>query len=250
VNQDPLCGLIGTSPAIARVRETIRGLVRPGGKRPNVLLEGEAGTGKSLAADLLSHLGRAEAPIVAVNCAAMPESLLGALLLGPAPDDTGPPWIKPGLLELVGGGTIVLEEVCHLPQAIKAVLPKALDQRTSIISTCNIDMDEALRHGYFGRALFRRLAAVRIVMPPLRDRGNDVLVLAHWLLARICAQERRPLMTLAPEVATRFLHYAWPGNVRELTHMLTRAVLLATGSVITVADLDLPPDGPRATTFA
>jgi transcriptional regulator with GAF, ATPase, and Fis domain len=81
-------------------------------------------------------------------------------------------------------------------------------------------------------------------MPPLRDRGKDVLLLANWLLPRICAQEHRALMTLAPEVGPQLRRYGWPGNVRELSHKLTRAVLLATDSVISVEDLDLPPERP------
>ena len=192
---------------------------------------------------------------MALNCAATPEALLEDLLLGPAPEDTGTPWIKPGLFELVAGGTIVLEEVSLLPQAVQAMLAKAIDHpplrqpsgrlvHTWIIGTCNTDVDEAVRRGYFGRALFRRLAAVRIKMPPLRDRGKDVLLLANWLLPRICAQEHRALMTLAPEVGPQLRRYGWPGNVRELSHKLTRAVLLATDSVISVEDLDFPPERP------
>jgi anaerobic nitric oxide reductase transcription regulator len=186
-----------------------------------------------------------------VDSAATPHGLVADLLFG-APAEQGRPWFRPGVLELVAGGTVILEEVCHLPEAAKAKLLKALGQpsmrrrssgpaRTWVISTCNIDMDEAIRRGYFGRALFRRLAAVRIVMPPLRQCGNDVLVIADWLLPRICAQHHRPLLTLAPEVGPRFLRYGWPGNVRELTHMLTRAALLTAGSVISVKNLDLPP---------
>ena len=186
-----------------------------------------------------------------VDSAATPHGLVADLLFG-APAEQGRPWFRPGVLELVAGGTVILEEVCHLPEAAKAKLLKALGQpsmrrrrrgpaRTWVISTCNMDMDEAIRHGYFGRALFRRLAAVRIVMPPLRQCGNDVLVIADWLLPRICAQHHRPLLTLAPEVGPRFMRYAWPGNVRELTHMLTRAALLTTGPVISVKNLDLPP---------
>ena len=105
-----------------------------------------------------------------------------------------------------------------------------------------MDMDAAMQNGYFPSDLFRRLAEVRIRIPPLPDRGHDVLVLANWLLPRICAQEHRALMTLATDVAPQLLRYGWPGNVRELTHKLTRAVLLATDSVISVEALDLPPE--------
>ena len=226
--------------------------MRLGGERPNVLLEGEAGSGKSLAASLLHRWGRPETPIVVVDGAATPEGLVADVLFG-APAERGRPWLRPGVLELAAGGAVILEEVCHLPAAAKAMLLKALGQppmrrqhdgptHTWIISTCNIDMDEAMRHGYFGRALFRRLAGVRIVMPPLRECGNDALIIAYRLLPRLCAQHQRALMTLAPEVEKRLLAYYWPGNGRELTHMLTRAVLCATGSVISVGDLDMPPE--------
>ena len=175
--------------------------------------------------------------------------MVGDLLFGAGIER---PWFTPGVLELVSGGTVVLEEVCHLPEPAKALLLKALDRppllrqrgrrdRTWLITTCNIDMDAAMEHGYFARNLFRRLAEVRIRMPPLPERGNDVLMLANWLLPRICEQEHRSLMTLAPEVGPELLRYKWPGNVRELTHRLTRAVLLTTGSVIAVKDLELPP---------
>ncbi len=185
-----------------------------------------------------------------VDCAATPGGLVADLLFG-APAEHGRPWFRPGVLELVAGGTVILEEVCHLPEAATATLLKALGQpsmrrrrsgpaRTWIISTCNVDMDELIRRGRFGRALFQRLAPVRIAMPPLQQCGNDVLVIADWLLPRICAQYHRPPLTLAPEVGPRFMRYAWPGNVRELTHMLTRAALLTAGPVISVENLDLP----------
>jgi DNA-binding NtrC family response regulator len=149
--------------------------VRPGGDRPNVLLEGEAGTGKSLVASLLHRLGRAQAPVVAVDCAAAPGTYLRDV----------------------------------------------------------------------------QLAGARIVMPPLRQRGDDALIIANRLLPQICAQHHRPRMTLAPEVGQRFLEHIWPGNVRELTRMLRRAVLLSTGSVISAEALgrswsppiSVPPGG-------
>jgi DNA-binding NtrC family response regulator len=115
--------------------------------------------------------------MVVVDCATTPEGLVADLLFG-APPEQARPWFRPGVLELAAGGTVVLEEVCHLPAVAKAMLLKVLGQPprrgrsrepadTWVISTCNMDMDGAVRHGYFGRALFRRLAEVRIVMPPL-----------------------------------------------------------------------------------
>lgn len=240
--------LIGVSPAIEGVRATIRTLTQAGEMRPNVLLEGEAGAGKSLVATLLHRLGRPEAPMVAVDCAATPESLLRKILFGPTPGESrGRPWLNPGLLQVVAGGTIILEEVCHLPGVLQAMLVRMLQQQTTgmvqtwVIGTCNIDVDTALRAGYIQEELFQRLATVRIGMPPLRDCGNDVLIIATQLLPWLCAQHHRPLITLGPEVEKRLLTYYWPGNMRELTAILERAVLLATGSVISVADLDLPP---------
>jgi DNA-binding NtrC family response regulator len=99
-------------------------------------------------------------------------------------------------------------------------------------------MDAAVRMGHVREDLFRQLVGVRILMPPLRECGNDAVIIANWLLPRICAQHQRPLMTFAPEVGQRFLDYGWPGSVRELTYMLTRAVLLSTGSVISADELD------------
>jgi DNA-binding NtrC family response regulator len=248
-DQEAPAELIGASPAIQDVRARILTLVRPGGERPNVLLEGEAGTGKSLVASLLHRLGRPQAPVVIVDCAAAPETYLRETLFGVPPEDSqARPWLQPGLLELVTGGTIVLEEVCGLPKALQAMLVKALGPRPPgsrraqavppwVIGTCNSDMDAAVRMGHVREDLFRQLAGVRIVMPPLRECGDDAVIIANWLLPRICGQHHRPLMTLAPEVGQRFLEYGWPGSVRELTHMLTRAVLLSTSSVISAEEL-------------
>lgn len=125
------------------------------------------------------------------------------------------------------------------------MLVRALHQQatglvqTWVIGTCNIDVDTALRAGYIREELFRRLATVRIGMPPLRDCGNDVLIIATRILPWLCAKHHRPLVTLEPEAEKRLLTYGWPGNVRELTAILERAVLLATGSAISVGDLDI-----------
>jgi len=183
------------------------------------------------------------------NCAAAPETYLRETLFGVPPEDSQTlPWLQPGVLELLTGGTIVLEEVCHLPKTLQAMLVKALAQEPTgrpgarplplwVIGTCNIDMNRAVRGGYFRPDLFRQLAGVRIGMPPLRECGDDALIIATWLLPRICAQHHRPLMALAPEVGQRFLEYGWPGSVRELTSVLTRAVLLSAGPVISAEEV-------------
>jgi DNA-binding NtrC family response regulator len=248
--QEALAELIGASPAIQQVRERILSIVRSEGPRSNVLLEGEAGTGKSLVAGLLLRLGRPQAGVVTVDCAAMPESLLGDVLFGvPSDGSRARPWLTPGLLELVTGGAIVLEEVCHLPKKFQAMLVRALGppspgdrraraERPWVISTCNINMDGALLNDYFREDLFRQLAGVRIKMPPLRECGDDALIIANRLLLRICTEHQRPPITLAPEVGQRFLEYVWPGSVRELTNVLARAALLSTGRVISARVLE------------
>lgn len=228
---DPLAELIGSSRSIAEVRATIRRLVALGVERPHVLLEGEAGSGKSLVASLLCRLGRPEAPIGVVDCASTPSGLVAELLFG-APVERGRPWFRPGVLELATGGTVVLEEVCQLPDAAQAMFP-------------NTDMDELVRHRRFGEDLFQRIAGVRIKLAPLRERGNDVVDLANWLLPRICTQQHRLPMSLAPEVGPRLRSYSWPGNVRELIHRLTRMAIVSTGSIISTDDLDLPTGLPR-----
>jgi DNA-binding NtrC family response regulator len=246
---DPLAELIGSSRSIAEVRATIRRLVALGVERPHVLLEGEAGSGKSLVASLLCRLGRPEAPIGVVDCASTPSGLVAELLFG-APVERGRPWFRPRVLELATGGTVVLEEVCQLPDAAQAMFRKVLDRaqqsgRTWLIFTSNTDMDELVRHRRFGEDLFQRIAGVRIKLAPLRERGNDVVDLANWLLPRICTQQHRLPMSLAPEVGPRLRSYSWPGNVRELIHRLTRMAIVSTGSIISTDDLDLPTGLPH-----
>jgi two-component system response regulator AtoC len=225
--------------------------MRRGRRPPNVLLEGEAGTGKSLVAGLLARLGRPREPLVVVPCGSLPACQLAPVLFGVEEDATGDARVRSfGAWQSALGGTLLIEEVWGLPIPVQIMLLDELRQRHGdregpaldrwIISTSNIDVLEAIRHHRLLEDLYRRLATVHIGMPPLRECERDVLLLAKRLLPRICAQTQRAPMTLATEAGKLLLAYTWPGNVRELTHMLTRAVLLTAGSVIAAEALDLP----------
>ena len=222
--RDQLSELIGESPAIERVRQTIRTLVRPGGHPPSVVLAGEAGSGKGLVADLLARLGRPGHSPVALYLPVIPDHLLSSLL------------------QESKGGTLVLDEVDQLPPVGQLRLLEELGPLTAdtwIISTIR-DPEEAIRCGWLRDDLYRRLAAVFIEMPPLRDRGRDVLILAERLIAGFCLHYGRPSMSLTSDAKEQLMAYVWPGNVRELSHRIERAVLLADGSRITAALLELP----------
>ncbi len=223
---DPLEELIGESPAIERVRRTIRKVAQPGGHRPNVVLAGETGSGKSLGADLLVRLGRPGRPLLSLSWA------------GPVTADQLFP-----LFQEARGGTLVLEEVDLLNPTEQIRLLEELARlgaTTWVISTIR-NPRQTMQAGLMRRDLYRFLAGVVIEMPPLRDRGDDVRLLAERLIGRYCHQYDLPATGLTPDASVYLVEYGWPGNVREISHQIERAVLLADDSGIT-AEL-LAPEG-------
>ncbi len=232
---DPLDELIGESPAIGRVRKAIRKLSRPGGPRPSIVLAGETGSGKSFGADLLFRLGRPSCPRMLVHWGVAPFDLLF------------------GLVRESRGGTLVLDEADMLLPADQARLLEELSSlraTTWVISTIR-NPRQTMRAGWMRTDLYRLVADVVIEMPPLRDRGDDVLLLAERLIARYCRQYDLPAMRLTPDACVYLMEYGWPGNVRELSHQVERAVLLADEERITT-ELLAPegygsqPSWPRA----
>jgi len=249
--------LLGQSPALAAVREQVKGLLQrvASGRLPAILIEGETGTGKGLLARMLHRGGpRAGRPFVDVNCAAIPESLLESELFGHEKGAfTDAKQAKAGLFQAAHGGTLFLDEVGLLPVALQGKLLKAVEERTVrrlggtrnepidvwMISATSEDLRAALRGGRMREDLYHRLAVVSLRLPPLRERGEDVVVLAEHFLARACAEYGRPAKTLAPDARAALRDQAWPGNVRELSNVMERVALLTDGARVTAAMLGL-----------
>jgi DNA-binding NtrC family response regulator len=228
-----------------------------------VLLLGESGTGKELFARAIHHLSpRAEAPFVALSSAAIPEGLVENELFGHERGAyTGAGTRKIGKLELAHRGTLFLDEIGELPLAIQGKLLRVLEEKrfervggtqqidvnVRIITATNKDLRAAVAEKTFREDLYFRVAAVPITIPPLRDRGDDVLLLAEHFLERFRREFRKPALHLTEDARARLLTYSWPGNVRELQNTIERAAILASGAEIDSAALQLPAAKPSAT---
>src|SRR6202045_3402026 len=225
-----------------------------------VLLLGESGTGKELFARAIHHLSpRANHPFVALNCAAIPEGLVENELFGHERGAyTGAGARKIGKLELAHRGTLFLDEIGELPLAIQSKLLRVLEEKrfervggtqeievnVRIITATNKDLRAAVADKSFREDLFFRISPVPITIPPLRDRGDDVLLLAEHFLERFKREFRKPALALTEDARERLLTYPWPGNVRELQNAIERAAILANGSAIDSKGLQLPEAKP------
>jgi DNA-binding NtrC family response regulator/tetratricopeptide (TPR) repeat protein len=251
--------ILGESTAIQAVRDNIRRLLgRPhsGRRMPSILIQGETGTGKGLVARLIHRLGpRSHGPFVDVNCAAIPDTLLESELFGYERGAfTDARRAKAGLFQTAHHGTIFLDEIGLLPGPLQAKLLKVLEEQAVrrlgsttnepvdvwILSATNADLDKAMHEHGFREDLYHRLAVLTLSLPPLRERGRDVLLLAERFLARACADYGLPSKTLSPQAEARLLEHSWPGNVRELGNMAERVALLTEASVVSADILDLP----------
>jgi transcriptional regulator with AAA-type ATPase domain/tetratricopeptide (TPR) repeat protein len=254
---NPLAELIGESPAMETLRREVRRLLdaRTAGRLPAVLIQGETGSGKGLVARVLHRGGpRSHGPFVDVNCAAIPETLLESELFGfERGAFTDARRSKPGLFQTAHRGTIFLDEVGLLPDSPQAKLLTVLEERSVrrlgateaeridvwVLSATNADLQAAVRARRFREDLYHRLAVLTITLPPLRERGRDVLLLAESFLARACQEYGLPAKRLAPEAEARLQAYRWPGNVRELANVLERVALLTEGETVTADMLGL-----------
>src|SRR5262245_53453604 len=253
---DALAEILGDSPGIVSLRQRVLQIVKATARRPpTLLLQGWTGTGKGLIARTIHRVGpRASGPFVDINCAAIPEHLLEAELFGyEAGAFTDARRSKPGLLQLAHGGTLFLDEVALLPTSLQPKLLKFLDDGAVrrlgatgsqvadvwIISATNADLAAAVRERRFREDLYHRLAVVTVTLPPLRDRGEDVVLLAEHYLARACADYDLRPRTLTPEARAALLGYRWPGNVRELANAMERAALLGDGERVTMERMGL-----------
>jgi DNA-binding NtrC family response regulator len=227
-----------------------------------VLLLGESGTGKELFARAVHHLSpRADHPFVALNCAAIPEGLVENELFGHERGAyTGAGARKIGKLELAHRGTLFLDEIGELPLAIQSKLLRVLEEKrfervggtqeievnVRVLTATNKDLHAAVADKTFREDLYFRISAVPITIPPLRDRGDDVFLLAEHFLERFRREFRKPALKFKEETRARLATYAWPGNVRELQNAIERAAILANGPEIDASDLQLPGAKPSA----
>lgn len=242
--------MIGES---APMRNLFARLSRIADSEATVLITGESGTGKELAARVLHDRSRRrEGPFVAVNCAALPEMLLESELFGHTRGAfTDARSARKGLFLQAGGGTLLLDEIGDFPVGLQAKLLRALEERTlrpvggdrevsfdvRVIATTHRDLESAVEEGRFREDLFFRINVIPVELPPLRERGTDVLLLAQHFINVFSARAGRSVAGLSEAAAAKMLEYAWPGNVRELRNAVERAVALTRYERLAVEDL-------------
>jgi transcriptional regulator with GAF, ATPase, and Fis domain len=242
--------MIGESP---RLREIGRLIARAAPTDATVLIRGESGTGKELVARALHrHSSRANRPFVAINCATLSETLLESELFGHEKGAfTGALARKTGKFEVADRGTLFLDEIGEIPPALQAKLLRALQEReferlggtrpirvdVRVVAATNRDLDKALQEGAFREDLYYRLNVITMTLPPLRERREDVPLLASHFAALVSRKLGRPALGFTPEARTCLLRYGWPGNVRELANAIERAIVLGDGEVIRLEDL-------------
>ena len=244
--------IIGSSPRIRQITELVERIAQlergPAGDLPTVLLLGETGTGKDLVARAIHHRGSlAGQPFVEVECTSIPKELAEAELFGYEKGAfTGATAAKPGLIEAADGGTLFLDEIGELGLDLQAKLLKAIERKQTrrlgslrerkihvrIIAATNRDLEAAARNGLFRQDLYYRLKVLTIELPPLRERGDDVILLATYFLDRLTHKYSLPARRFAPASLDALRTYRWPGNVRELAHAVERALLVCDGEEI------------------
>jgi two-component system response regulator HydG len=242
--------IVGGSPAMRKVADLIE---RVSDSDASVLIHGETGTGKELVARAVHNKSkRREGPFVAINCAAVPHSLLESELFGHTRGAfTDARQARPGLFVKATNGTLFLDEIGEMPMGMQAKLLRALQERTvrpvggdaeipfdaRLVAATNRDLETEVDEKRFREDLFYRINVVRINVPPLRQRGSDVLVLAQHFIERYAAAGRSRVVGMSSGAADKLLSYPWPGNVRELQNCIERAVALARYDQIGVDDL-------------
>ena len=243
------------------IREVSQQIQRVAATDSTALLLGESGTGKELFARAIHHLSpRREQPFVALNCAAIPEGLVENELFGHEKGAfTGAGARKVGKMDLAHRGTLFLDEIGELPLAIQAKLLRVLEERrfervggtqsidvdVRIVVATNRDLRKLIEEKLFREDLYFRISAVPMTIPPLRERGEDVLMLAQHFLEKFSREFAKPGLELSEDAKERLLSYRWPGNVRELQNTLERAVILADGMSIHADELQLPTTQAR-----
>ncbi|MGH7308376.1 MAG: sigma-54-dependent transcriptional regulator [Candidatus Rokuibacteriota bacterium] len=242
--------ILFTAPSMQRVMETVAAVADADA---NVLLVGESGTGKELIANALHDRSRRrEGPWIKINCAALPKDLIESELFGHTRGSfTGATAEKPGLLEEAHRGSLLLDEITEMPVDLQAKLLRVLEERIvrriggtkavnvdfRLISSTNRNAEAVVKEGGLRQDLFFRINTVTILVPPLRERRDDIPLLVRAFFERYVLKHSRPLEVIEPEAYRRLINYHWPGNVRELQHALEHAILVSRGTQITLADL-------------
>jgi transcriptional regulator with GAF, ATPase, and Fis domain len=245
--------LVGESRAVSRVSEFIRRVAKGDS---TVLIRGESGTGKELVARAIHANGRrATKPFVAINCAAIPETLLESELFGHEKGAfTGAAATKKGKFEAVDEGTLLLDEIGEMPPLLQAKLLRVLQQReferlgstrlmpfnARVIAATNKDLEHAIKAGEFRQDLFYRLNVVSVALPPLREHREDIPALALHFASKLAAKSKRGFKGISEEARSLLMQYSWPGNVRELENAIEHAIVLG------LTDEILPEDLPEA----
>ncbi len=243
--------IVGESDALKKILETVS-VVAP--TRASVLFQGESGTGKELLARTIHNLSdRRDGPFISINSAALPENLVESTLFGHEKGAfTGAVKQVKGAFERAHGGTLLLDEVSEMRLDLQAKLLRVLQEQefervggthpvkvdVRIVATTNRDLAEYVHGGGFREDLYYRLAVVPIQVPPLRDRLEDIPLLAHHFAARAAADAGRPVPAITPECIEHLQSYSWPGNLRELSHAVERAVILTPSGELTPDSFD------------
>jgi DNA-binding NtrC family response regulator len=244
--------IVGEDPQLKQVSVALH---RAAATDTTVLLEGESGTGKELFARALHALSpRADGPFVAINCAAIPETLLETELFGHEKGAfTGASARKPGKFELAHRGTLFLDEIGELPLSLQPKILRALEEKqfervggtlplkvdVRVVAATNRHLKAAVAARQYREDLFFRLSVFPIVIPPLRERARDIITLARYFIDRFCRELNKPALGLSPSAEQELLAYPWPGNVRELQNCIERAAILTEGDTIHSRHLNL-----------
>jgi DNA-binding NtrC family response regulator len=237
--------LVGSSPAMREIYSLVEQIAP---SSASVLITGESGTGKELVARTIHQLSpRKDRPFVGINCSAIPESLMESELFGHEKGAfTGAASRRPGCFELAEGGTLLLDEISEMPAMLQAKLLRVIEERTvrrlgsqkeidvdvRILAATNQDPQEAIAKGTLREDLLYRLNVFRIQLPALRERKEDLPLLAQYLVTKLAEKHSRPARFLHPAAISALQFHAWPGNVRELRNVIERAVIICSGEEI------------------
>jgi two-component system NtrC family response regulator len=227
-----------------------------------VLILGESGTGKEMVANAIHRQSdRKDKPFIAINCSAIPENLIESELFGHEKGTfTGADKQRKGLIEGAAGGTLFLDEIGDLPAPVQVKLLRFLQDKclmrvggreefkidTRVVAATNAELEQSVKDGKFREDLYFRLAVVVLNLPPLRERGDDAAILAQAFLGQFADENGKDELVFTPETLRAIGNFAWPGNVRELQNRVQRAVIMAEGKRISIADMELAAAGSDA----